>query len=41
MMAAQTQTAATTDSPSRRAVPKTVKTVVPAIEDCAYTQFYW
>ncbi|XP_045116733.1 protein N-terminal glutamine amidohydrolase-like [Portunus trituberculatus] len=40
MMAAQTQTAATTDSPSRRAVPKTVKTVVPAIEDCAYTQFY-
>ncbi|KAK8380133.1 hypothetical protein O3P69_016642 [Scylla paramamosain] len=38
--AEDTQTAAATDSPSRRAVPKTVKTVVPAIEDCAYTQFY-
>nr|XP_045616297.1 protein N-terminal glutamine amidohydrolase-like isoform X2 [Procambarus clarkii] len=39
-MAAQTQTAGANDSPSRHIVTKTVKTIVPTTEECAYTQFY-
>ena len=41
-MAAQTQTPASTDSPTRRrAVDRTANTIVPAAEDCPYTQFFW
>lgn len=40
IMAAQTHTSGDTDSPSRRIVAKPVKTIVPAAEDCPYTQFY-
>ncbi|XP_068239197.1 protein N-terminal glutamine amidohydrolase isoform X1 [Palaemon carinicauda] len=39
-MATQTQTAGTPDSPSKNIVTKSVKSIVPTLEDCPYTQYY-
>ena len=41
-MAAQTQSAGTTDSPTRRrAIEKSSNSIVPPADECPYTQYYW